>query len=377
MVDLRDLIRGPKYRKRKKQDGSDSHTDYQPPTTEKLKKFIVESLTSRTNDAAKIHLVQFISINNKHIKKRGWIRPCIPTSSLLNNALSEEGRKTLVYFRIVFKARSIQLSELEHAFDVSGPTILSIANAYFGFFDSNPPSTPHVLHNERDSPTHTSYQSTPLAQATKRARTGTTSPFRLFDDKKGEEGIEIELENEDSTKSVTGTPSPRDPDDDNDFAFQELFTPSPPERNVAVGETPTAANPRRNGLLNRIIQSAKKSATRNVSSEFDLLEGARFIVLFCQLLREDRNGWKSVGGGLREQTLPIGYHQSDDEAHCEYRNSSSKASPAAANLFDSQRRQEIECGGKQSCSNGKARTLPESRRCYERKRVHRNSGGRG
>jgi hypothetical protein len=37
-----------------------------------------------------------------------------------------------------------------------------------------------------------------------------------------------------------------------------------------------------------------------------------------------------------------------ENKHCEHRNLSSKASPATANIFDPQRHQEIEYGGKQS-----------------------------
>ena len=80
MVGLRDLSHGLKNLKRKK-DGSDSNADYRgPPATEKLKKCIVDWLTSKIKDTAKRPLVQFVLDNNRH-EEKGWIRKLIPTSS--------------------------------------------------------------------------------------------------------------------------------------------------------------------------------------------------------------------------------------------------------------------------------------------------------
>jgi hypothetical protein len=278
---LQDLTRGLKNRNKRKKDDS---TNYRPPTTEKLKKCIADALTSKIKDARKLPLVQFLLENNRH-EKKGWIRTFIPTSSFPNKFLSKEERKILFYIRTVFKTASIQRSALEHAFGVSGHTIVSIANGYFDFFDSDP-SMPPVLRDEKDSrrenPTHVSHQSTPplLAQATKRARTGPTPPVQIFceDNKKGEEKIEIQLESKDSTTSVTDTPSPRDPDDDNEFTFRAptfLFSTPPPRVNVAFDETPAATVQRRCVFLKRIILSAKKSANHNVSSVGRLLQSAK------------------------------------------------------------------------------------------------------
>jgi hypothetical protein len=122
MGGLRNLACGLKNRKRKKGD-SNLHTKYRPPTTEKLKKSIVDPLTSRIKDTAKPPLVQFILDNNRH-EKKGWIRTFIPPSSSQYRGLSKEERKTLLYVRTVFKGASIQTSALEYAFGVTGPTIV-------------------------------------------------------------------------------------------------------------------------------------------------------------------------------------------------------------------------------------------------------------
>jgi hypothetical protein len=133
---------------------------------------------------------------------------------------------------------------------------------------------------QKDSPTHdVLHQPTPLARAAKRARTGATPPVGIcFEDKKGEEKIEVELEKIESTNSDT-TPSPHDPDEDEDeFAFRAptfLFNTPPRRSNVTFDERPTASAKRRYGFLNRVIQSAKKSATRNVSSVGRLLRSAK------------------------------------------------------------------------------------------------------
>jgi hypothetical protein len=280
MVGLRDLLSsGLKNRKRKKDDSSNLHTGYQPPTTEKLKKSIVDSLTSRIKDAAKLPIVQFV-LNNNRREKKGWIRTLIPTSSFPDKALSEGERNILFYLRTVFKVASIPTSAFEYAFQVSAQTILSIVNGYFEFFDSDPPSSPHVLSDENDTSTRVSHHSTPLAQVNKRARTGPTPPIRISaEHKMGEEKIEIELEHEDSTNSVTDTPSPRDPaDDDNEFEFRAptlLFTTPPPRMNVFFDETQPSPIPRRHGLFARIVRSAKKTTTRNVSSVGRLLQSAK------------------------------------------------------------------------------------------------------
>jgi hypothetical protein len=262
--------------KRKKDD-----SDYRPPTTEKLKESILDSLTSRIKDAKTLPLVQFILDHNSHAEK-GWIRTLFPKSSSRNNVLSEEERKTLVYLRTVFKVGLIPISQLEYAFKLQGPHMLSIVNVYFECFDSPDLSMPQLLSDENDSPAHMSPMSTPLAQATKRARTGPTPPVQIdivFEVKNGEEEVEV---------SFTDTPSPCDLDDDTDeFAYREptsLFksplpqkktgfkTPSP-GNNVAVeDETPPTA--RRSGFLNRLIQSARKKARRNVSSVGRLFQSA-------------------------------------------------------------------------------------------------------
>jgi hypothetical protein len=250
--------------KRKKDDPSN-----RPPTTEKLKKSLVDSLASRIKNAAKLSIVQFILDNNRH-EKKGWIRTLIPTSSFPNIALSDGERKILFYLRTVFKVASIPTSAFEHAFQVSSHTILSIANGYFEFFDSDPPSSPHVSHH-----------STPLAQVNKRARTGPTPPITKGSEcKMGEVKIEIELEKEDSTNSVTDTPSPRDPadHDDKEFEFRAptlLFTTPPPRMNVFFDETQPSPVPRRHGVFARIVRSAKKATTRNVSSVSRLLQSAK------------------------------------------------------------------------------------------------------
>jgi hypothetical protein len=90
----------------------------------------------------------------------------------------------------------------------------------------------------------------------------------------------MELENEDLTNNSTDTRSPRHPDDDNEFAFwfwspTFLFSTPPPQMNVAFEETPAAAVQSRYGFLNHILQSAKKSVTRNVSSAGRLLQSAK------------------------------------------------------------------------------------------------------
>jgi hypothetical protein len=155
-------------------------------------------------------------------------------SSFPNKGLSEEEHKVLFYVRTVFKAGSIQLSELEYAFKLLAPTIISIANGHFERFDSPDLSTPQLLRDETDSLVQISQMSTPVAQASERARTGPTPSVQIFvEDKKGEEKVEVELENEDSTaNSVTDTtPSPHDLDDDNEFEFREpifLFDTPPP-----------------------------------------------------------------------------------------------------------------------------------------------------
>jgi hypothetical protein len=116
---------------------------------------------------SKLPLVQFILDNNGH-EKKGWIHTFIPTYSFPNKVLSKEERKTLFYIRTVFKMASNQRSGLEYAFGVSGHMIVSVANGYFKFFDSDP-SMLHLLPDEKYSRTHVSHQSTPLAQGTKHA----------------------------------------------------------------------------------------------------------------------------------------------------------------------------------------------------------------
>jgi hypothetical protein len=105
MVGLRDFSRGLNNLKRKKDD-SDSNTDYRPPATDKLKKCIVESLTSKIKDPSKLPLVLFILDDNRH-EKKGWIRKFIPTSSFPSKGLSKEERNILFYVRTVFKVIEI------------------------------------------------------------------------------------------------------------------------------------------------------------------------------------------------------------------------------------------------------------------------------